>query len=234
MDGQNIIIKAWHVQMWQRYKESWFDRHFRLSAPMAVALFALSVIASFYAIAYATERASNSVTDIILSNTPIIDVDGVMVVGTLLLIGFITLLMLHQPKRIPFGLYTLALFFFIRSGFTIATHVASYPIPIANTPDFQSAVGRFFFGFGGDLFFSAHTAVPFLMALMFWHRPSLRNLFLAWSAAFGVIVLLGHLHYTIDVFSAFFISYGIYHLALWLFPRERALFLGAKEPQQSL
>lgn len=213
------------TKLWDRYKESWSDRRFRFSAPAAIAVFAVSVVVSFYAIAYATERASNSVTDIILSNTPIFNVDGLMVAGTLLLIAVITLLFLHHPKHIPFGLHTLALFFFIRSAFTIATHVASFPIPAANTPDISSAIGRFFFGFGGDLFFSAHTAVPFVMALMFWHDKPKRYLFLAWSVAFGGVVLLGHLHYTIDVFSAFFIGFGIYHIALWAFPKERALFL---------
>ena len=46
----------------------------------------------------------------------------------------------------------------------------------------------------------------------------LRYLFLAWSVFFGIVVLLGHLHYTIDVLSAFFITYGIVDIAKWLFP----------------
>ena len=224
------LTPAWHVRVWERHKASWLDRYFRFSTLAGLVIFALSVVASFYAIAYATLRASNPVTDIILSNTPIIDVDGIMVAGTVLLIAVISLLLLYYPKRLPFGLHTLALFFFIRSAFTVATHVASYPIPVSNTAvDLTSAVGRFFFGFGGDLFFSAHTGAPFLIALMFWHKPAIRNLFLAWSGFFAVVVLLGHLHYTIDVFSAFFITYGIYHLAVWLFPREWALFLSAEE-----
>jgi len=52
----------------------------------------------------------------------------------------------------------------------------------------------------------------------------LRNIFLAISVFFGIVVLLGHIHYTIDVAAAFFIVYAIYHLALKLFPREYAMF----------
>jgi hypothetical protein len=37
-------------------------------------------------------------------------------------------------------------------------------------------------------------------------------------------VLLGHLHYTIDVAAAYFITYGIYDIALYWLPREKALF----------
>jgi PAP2 superfamily C-terminal len=222
----DLVIEAWHIRVWQRYRDSWLDRHFRFSTPIAMLIFAVSVVTSFFAIAYATVHASNPVTDIILSNTPVFDVDGIMVVGTIALILFISFLFAHHPKRLPFGLLTLALLYFIRSAFTVSTHIAAYPIPVSNAaPDLTNTAGRFVFGFGGDLFFSAHTAAPFLMALMFWHKPVLRNIFLAWSVFFGVIVLLGHLHYTIDVFSAFFIAYGIYHLALWFFPRERRLFL---------
>ncbi len=215
----------WLGALVERYKTYSANREFWLSTLTGILLFALSVIASFYAITYATERASNSVTDLVLSNTPIFDLNALMVVGTLLLIACITFLFLHNPQWMPFGLHTLALFFFIRSAFTVFTHVASYPIPLNSTPDIQSSIGRFLFGFGGDLFFSAHTAVPFLMALLCWHNTRLRTLFLLWSVCFGVVVLLGHLHYTIDVVSAYFITYGIYHLALWLFPKERELFL---------
>ena len=218
----------WHRAFVGRYKKAFTDRRFLLAAPAAILVFTTSVVVSFYAIAYATAQASNSVTDIILSNTRIFDVDGLMVGGTILLIAFLALLVLHYPLRIPFTLYTLTLFFFIRSGFTIMTHVASYPLPTGSGLEISNSVGRFFFGFGGDLFFSAHTAVPFLMALVFWPYPALRYSLLILSAFFGVVVLMGHLHYTIDVLSAFFIAYGIYHLALWLFPRERVLFLDSE------
>jgi membrane-associated phospholipid phosphatase len=64
------------------------------------------------------------------------------------------------------------------------------------------------------------------MALIYWDDKPKRYLFLAWSVVFGATVLLGHLHYTIDVFAAFFITYGIYHLARWLFPRDYDLLKG--------
>lgn len=80
------------------------------------------------------------------------------------------------------------------------------------------------FTFGGDLFFSGHTGAPFLLALMFWKDPRLRLTFLAATALFGAAVLLGHLHYSIDVFAAFFISYGIHDLARFVFRREQESF----------
>jgi hypothetical protein len=41
---------------------------------------------------------------------------------------------------------------------------------------------------------------------------------------FGVVVLLGHLHYSIDVLSAFFISYGIYRIAEIIFHKDKMLW----------
>jgi hypothetical protein len=143
------------------------------------------------------------------------------VYGAIALIVFITLLCLWHPIRIPFTLYALTLLIVIRSVFISLTHIGPFPDQIKLS--LGTLTSKFLFG--GDLFFSNHTAIPFLMALMYWHNKTLRIAFLTLSVFFGVIVLLGHLHYTIDVLSAFFITYGIYQMALWIFPRERVLFL---------
>jgi membrane-associated phospholipid phosphatase len=58
------------------------------------------------------------------------------------------------------------------------------------------------------------------MALILWDNRLLRYIFLCASVVFGVVVLLGHLHYSIDVFAAFFITYGIYQIATKLFKKE--------------
>jgi len=39
-----------------------------------------------------------------------------------------------------------------------------------------------------------------------------------------VAVLLGHIHYSIDVFSALFITYGIFVIAKKVFARDYLLF----------
>ncbi len=83
------------------------------------------------------------------------------------------------------------------------------------------------FTFGSDLFFSAHAGLPFLMALIFWQNKKLRYIFIALSLIFGAVVLLGHYHYTIDVLSAFFITFGIYRIAINLFKKDYQMFLNS-------
>ena len=82
---------------------------------------------------------------------------------------------------------------------------------------------------GNDLFFSGHTGLPFLLALIFWENKKLRFLFLGFSVLFAVVVLLGHLHYSIDVFAAYFITYTIFHICKFLFKKDWQLFLQNKE-----
>ncbi len=210
-----------HKELWRRYRYYAARKDFWLPLLLSVILFCTSVVVSFFAIAYATERASNSVPDIILSNIPALDVDGLFVYGTLSLIAFITLLLLAHPKRLPFALDSMALFFFIRSCFVTLTHIGPFPI---ESPDAGWGTLISHFLFSSDLFFSGHTGVPFLMALIFWREKNLRYIFLAWSVFMAVVVLLGHFHYSIDVASAYFITYSIFCIAQWLFSKERALF----------
>ena len=205
----------------RRYRENFSRREFRTAFFLSFLCFAASVVVSFYAINYATESASNSVTDIILSNIPAFDVDALFAYGTLLLVAFMTLLLLTNPKRAPFALFAMATFFVIRSAFTSLTHLAPFP-SIPPNGDWGVLLGHFLFG--GDLFFSGHVGLCFLMALIFWRDKLLRYLFIAWSVYMSVVVLLGHYHYSIDVASAYFITYTIYVLCVKFFPKSFAIF----------
>lgn len=210
-----------HRELIRRYRHYASQQKYRISFVLSVILFAASVVVNFYAGVYATERASNPVTDIILSNTPVFDVDTLFVYGSLLLIAFLTLLCFAHPKRVPFTLHTLTLLILIRSVFISLTHIGPFPDQVIL--DLGAVTSKFIFG--GDLFFSNHTAIPFMMALVYWREKKLRIILIAWSIFFATIALLGHLHYTIDVLSAYFITYTIFCVALWLFPKDRALFL---------
>ena len=209
-----------HREIARRYKDHFKNRDYRTAVASSFLIFVASLGASLAAGLFSKSHASNPVSDLILSNVPVFGVDELFVYGTLILIVFALVLAFAHPRRIPFTLHSLALFFFIRAGFVCLTHIAPFPGRAAT--DFGSTVQKYFFG--DDLFFSGHTGAPFLLALIFWREWRLRYVFLAWSVYFAAVVLLGHLHYSIDVASAFFITYTIFCLSEWLFPEYRALF----------
>jgi len=206
------------------YHREFSSRHFAASFWLSIAAFAAAVYANYGATAYAGARASNAVTDLILSNTPVFDVDGIFVYGAVALILFIFAVCLVHPRHFPFTLFSLATLMFIRAGFITLTHIGPFPdhVPITATTSVGIFLSKLFFG--DDLFFSNHTAIPFMMALVYWKERWLRIIFLIWSVAFAAVVLLGHIHYSIDVASAYFITYAIYHLTMKLFPEEYRLF----------
>ncbi len=186
----------------------------------------VSLVAQFFINGYVNNLPSAPVTDLILSNIRVYNVGGVFVYGTMILFFVGLFVGLKEPKCLPFAMKSVALFTLIRAVFVILTHISAFPTQVViNQPMFG---GEFFYGIftGNDLFFSGHTGLPFLLALIFWdHNRTTRTVFLGFSALFAIVVLLGHIHYSIDVFSAFFITYGIFHICKFLFKKEWELFL---------
>ncbi len=205
----------------EKYRQCFSNKRYIASLLVAGVLLIAGLIINYYAGRYATLEASNSVNDLVLSNTPVFDVDAIFVYGPFVVWLLVIYLGLRDPRKIPFVLKTVALFIFIRSVFVTLTHIGPFPdhIIIVTSSHIINNVT-----FGGDLFFSGHTGLPFLFALIFYKNMPLRIFFVASSIFFGIIVLLAHLHYSIDVLSAFFITYTIYHLARFMFKEDERMF----------
>ena len=208
-------------RLFEKHKFQWSQKSFLFSALLAFLFLASSLVVNYTAGNYANEKASNGVTDIILDNLPVVDVDIIYIYGAILFGLFIATLLIWEPKQIPFIIKSIALFVFIRAIFISLTHLG--PI-LQQAPPVSNIIFRNLM-FGADYFFSGHTGLPFLMALSFWSNKYLRNIFMTISFIFGASALLGHYHYSIDVFAAFFITYGIFHIAQWLFAKDYKLFL---------
>lgn len=186
---------------------------------VGIFLLSASLVINFYAGNYATEKASAPVTDIVLSNTRVYDFDWIFVYGAITFWVFVGIFLLRHPHRIPFVLSSVALFIITRAIFISVTHIGPFPGQLIVESNLLSKLT-----FAGDLFFSGHTGLPFLMALVFWDNIRVRLLCIASSVLFGVVVLLAHMHYTIDVLSAFFITYSIYRLAEIFFAESHHVF----------
>lgn len=215
-----MLIRKMIKKAVRDHKLLWPQKSFYLNVGLGALLLVFSFFVNYAANIFVSNRASNYVSDLILDHLPVINVDFIFVEGFTMFLALVIIFLLKEPKKIPFALKTMALFILIRSAFIILTHLAvppdhSFIDPGHFVQDITS---------GNDLFFSSHTGFPYLLALFFWEKKYLRIFFILCSMFFGFIVLLGHLHYSIDVFAAFFITYGIFHLAQKFFPRDYHLF----------
>ena len=209
------------MKIWtQKWRDLLRSKDFITSLLVSVIFLLISLYINFRAGNYATESASLPVTDIILSNIRVFDVDLFFIYGPIFLFTIVLIISLYSPRKLPFITKNIALFTVIRSVFISLTHLGPFPTQAINGgTNFISK-----FTFGGDLFFSGHTGIPFLMALIFWNYKPLRYLFILDSIFMGTVVLLGLYHYSIDVLAAFFITYSIYHISLYLFKKDKDMF----------
>jgi len=204
-----------------KYKDFFTKEKIR-SLCVAFLLISLALIFQYYSSAYSTRNSSRFVGDIFLDNLPVVNMNGVIIEGALLTILGGVILLLCKPKYILFTLKAVAIFIAIRAFFVAVTHLGIYPDQIVPGNDL---VDRIYLALDlqAGYFFSAHTGLPFLMALIFWDKRFFRYLFMTLSFVFGVSVLLAHVHYSIDVFAAPFMTYSIFKLAQYLFPDDYKL-----------
>ncbi|MFA6048176.1 MAG: phosphatase PAP2-related protein [Parcubacteria group bacterium] len=203
----------------EKHKLHWSKKSFTWSTALGFTLLALSLFVNYFANIYTTSRASNAVTDIILDNIPVYNVNFIFLDGFAIFWAFVIFLMVLYPQKMPFTVKSIAAFILIRSIFISLTHLGIPP----NHSFLEQSDALHYTTSGNDMFFSSHTGLPFLMSLVFWNNKKLRYIFIGVSLFFGVSVLLGHLHYSIDVFAAFFITYGIFHISRELFRKDYEL-----------
>ena len=197
----------------QNYRINFSDKSFLISFFGGILLLTISLVTQFFVIDYVNSLSSTPVTDIILSNIRVYDVGGIFVYGSIILTILGVFLGLRRLNFMPFAMKSLALFTLIRAVFVTLTHISPFPThTIINLPFFLNNEAFSGIFTGNDLFFSGHTGLPFLLALIFWQYRTERTIFMGFSIMFAIVVLLGHIHYSIDVLSAYFITFSIFQI----------------------
>jgi len=143
----------------------------------------------------------------------------------------IILLLILNPKYLAFSVKALAVFIIVRSAFISMTHLGVNPHELSfDTQSVGFSLYNTFFNTKNDFFFSGHTGIPFLMALVFWHDRFWQRIFLVISTVLGTSVLFAHIHYSIDVFASPFIAYGIFAFFKYVFSQDYKLIAAIDMP----
>jgi len=148
------------------------------------------------------------VPDLILDLFNPIDLSFLFIYGYVSLIaGMFIYPIVFRVRLLHVVAIQFSLLLIIRSLFMIFTHL--------ETPAGAVSVNYpwFFRGlyFENDMFFSGHTAMTFLGFYLF-RRSWVRYVFLVGSIVMAIVVLAMHVHYSIDVLAAFFMTYGSYRI----------------------
>ncbi len=210
-----------------RYKQLFTDRKYLGFFIWSLFLFILSIVLSFFAIQYVDGYSIGYVVpDLILDHIPTLNVVYLFFQGAFIFGVATTIILLLFPDYIPFALMASALLFAVRSLFMTLTHLSAPVISHYSYIDYHKDASEVLFTIssGNDLFFSGHVGYPFLLALIFWNKKFLRYFFIACSIISSFAVLFGHLHYSIDVFSAFFITYGVFEISKRFFKKQYSLY----------
>jgi hypothetical protein len=208
---------------YHKHKYFW-NRERIISLIWTFLIFGIALTFQKFADEYVIETGGTVVGDILLNNIPALDIDGLIISSTLIFTFVTILLGLAKPEYILFSLKSVALFVTIRAFFITLTHLGIHPDQIVLA---DHNIGFFLYDIlyntKNDFFFSGHTGIPFLMFLIYYREPFWRHIFLATSCLFGAFVLIGHMHYSIDVFAAPFMTYSIFSIARVIFARDFSL-----------
>lgn len=193
----------------------------RIEGPASLAALAAALLLTNAADRYLDRvgEAAPVSPDLLLTRLPPIDASWLYWWGAA---GFVVLAVaaavLRERDRWPFLVRSYAFVLAARAGLMILTplHIPAGAVSVDHGFLYWT-VGRHLTTHH-DLFFSMHTALPFLGALVFRDRP-VRLACGALSVVMAATVLLLKTHYSIDVAGAYLVTYALYHLQLrWVEP----------------
>jgi PAP2 superfamily C-terminal len=190
----------------------WKDSDFILSIIKAICFLNIVLLINYKLTNIATNSASSPVSDLLFNVLPYVDTSFIDKYVAYYISYVIAFLVIFYSKKSIELIYGISFLILLRSVFINLTHLG---IPVGITPT------KSFFTGGGDLFFSGHVALPFLVMLIFWEVKYLRYFFLATTFVMGVEVLLGRFHYSIDVFSAPFFVFCVYTFTRYIFNKNK-------------
>lgn len=202
-----LIDKATIQKAW---KEAIAEKAFKTRLRIGLFIWIAVLFAFPFFFDYIETRNGMVLNDFIINSLPAYDVS----ILTFLIIWSMFLLFLYRAIHEP-QLLLLFLWGFI--FLSLSRFITIYLLPL-NPPEqliaLRDPITNIFYGknhnfITKDLFYSGHTSTQFLMFLCF-KKKSDKKLALASTFIVGLLVLIQHVHYSIDVFLAPLFTYIVY------------------------
>jgi len=201
------------------YKKLFKNKEYKKSLIQIIPFALLAGIINYFVYDYLKTMQGNYVGDLILDYLPTFGLFWFRSFGIVIIVSSIFILIFSKPRYMPFGLKTAGLLYITRPLFVILTHLTAYPTKML-IPETYPIIGKVIIYQTNDLFFSGHVALPFLVSLIFWDNKKIRYSFIFIAFICGIAALLSKTHYSIDVFAAPFITYGIFKIAEKIFKKD--------------
>lgn len=195
------------------WKENWQNPGFRQKFQWGLLVWVLVLIAFPFFFKYIEQRPGYMPNDWLLNQLPSMDTSlpcFIVIWGMFALFFYRAL---YSPK-----ILLLFLWGFIVLSLMRFCSIYLLPLePPANLIPLRDPISNLFYGgkdafITKDLFFSGHTSTQFLIFLCF-QKKSDKILALLATVAVGSMVLLQHVHYSMDVFAAPPLTYLVYLIA---------------------
>jgi hypothetical protein len=192
----------------QRWAKAWKSHLFRKKLIIGFILIAVILSAFPFFFQVIEKRTGTFLNDWLLNRMPVHDV-SIMIFILIWATSLLTLFRaIQHPGILMQFLWSYILLCVLRM-ITISLIALDPPVNLLPLAD---PIANAFYGphfVTRDLFFSGHTATVFLMALCLKNRTDKTLAFLA-STGVGILLLVQHVHYTIDIIAAPFLTYLIY------------------------
>jgi hypothetical protein len=199
-----------------RWRIAWSIPGFSTRLLAALFVFILILIAFPYFFSFIESRKGYQISDPVLDAIPAMDFSPVTFAIIWLVSLWFMIRMIQQPSIAIMGIIAIDLIFLTRM-------VTIIILPLEPPPglvELKDPISNFFYGeehafITRDLFFSGHTSTQIMIGLIL---PEKKEKWLAFAGAttVAVLVLVQHIHYTIDVLGALLFTWFLYLLSRML------------------
>lgn len=217
------MISKYFEKFVHQWKVLLKDKAYLWSLLAGVVVFVAAYIINDLVSIYKDSAEFSAVGDFILEKVPTYNLEFLFVFGLYFLVALIVIYTIFvRSDKLPFVMKTYGILIIVRACFILMTQVGPPAGYFYNDVlGFEGLFSQWMYK--NDLFFSGHTAIPFLAFLLF-NETKIRWFFFGGALLMGATVLLMHVHYSIDVFAAFFITHGIYAFSDALFNKLNVRF----------